>query len=237
MMDREDRKGLREETMSRTGYKLRHIVDRLAPGAAYFEPLPALNRVLYCHEGSFVVVGKEDETVGEDRAWFGSGSVTVKAGENGAVIWRYELAGSDAPAKMAAGTGVSSVLTLESEIEGPDPSGDWILRCDGVKFPMGGQAFSHIHQGPGIRCLREGKIRIETAGRSKEYQPGDAWFEPGPEPVFAQACSERCTSFVRVMVLPAELRGKSSIQYINPDDIDKPKSQRYQHYVDEPIEH
>lgn len=236
-MEMSDRKGLREEAMSRTGYKLRHIVDRLAPGTKFFEPLPALNRVLYCHEGEFVVIGKEEDTIGEDRTWFGSGEVEVRAGDDGAVIWRYELADDGSPVKLAAGTGVSSVLTLESELYGPDPLADWILRCDAVKFPLGGQAFPHTHQGPGIRCLREGKIKIETAGKTREYRPGDAWFESGPEPVVAKACSEQCTKFVRVMVLPAELRGKSSIQYLNPDDIDKPKSQRYQHYVDEPIEH
>jgi len=223
--------------MSRTGYKLRHIVDRMAPGARYFEPLPALNRVLYCHEGSFVVEGGEAEPVGEDRAWFGAGTVSVRAGDEGAVIWRYELAPSDSRAKLAAGTGVVSELTLESALDGPDPAGDWILRCDAVKFPLGGQAFTHTHQGPGIRCLREGRIRIDTAGASHEYAPGETWFEPGPEPVFALACKDQCTKFVRVMVLPAELKGKSSIQYINLEDIDKPKSQRYQHYVDEPIEH
>ena len=39
------------------------------------------------------------------------------------------------------------------------------------------------------------------------------------------------------MILPADLRGKSSIQYVNPEDLEKPKSQRYTGYVDEPIEH
>lgn len=236
-MNQEDLKGLREAAMSRTGYRLRHIVDRLEPGAKFFEPLSALNRVLYCHAGSFSVIGREQETIGEDRAWFGADAVDVRAGDAGAVIWRYELADDDSPARLAAGTGVTSVLTLESELDGPDPAGDWILRCDAVKFPLGGQAFPHVHQGPGIRCLREGRIRIETGGTATDYRPGDAWFEPGPEPVVAKACSEACTKFVRVMVLPAELRGKSSIQYVNADDIDKPKSQRYQHYVDEPIEH
>lgn len=223
--------------MSRTGYKLRHIVDRLAPGAHYFEPLPALNRVLYCHEGAFVVIGEDDGTIGEDRAWFGTGAVSVRAGEDGAVIWRYELAENHVPAKLAAGTGVSSEMTLEAPLDGPDPGLDWILRCDAVKFPMGGQAFTHTHQGPGIRCLKEGEIEIRSAGQTHSFKPGETWFEAGPDPVFAQASHATCSKFVRVMVLPAELKGKSSIQYVDPADIDKPKTQRYQHYVDEPIEH
>jgi hypothetical protein len=38
------------------------------------------------------------------------------------------------------------------------------------------------------------------------------------------------------MVLPAELRGQSSIRYVRDADRDKPKPQRYQVFVDEPIE-
>ena len=222
--------------MSTTGYRLRHIIDRLAPEARLFEALPAMNRVLYCHTGSFTVDG-ETAAVREDRAWFGTREVSVQAGPEGAEIWRYELAPAGSRVRLAAGTGVTSDLTVEAPLEGPDPGGDWIMRCDAVKFPMGGQAFLHVHQGPGIRCLREGSIRIDTAGASHEYGPGEAWFESGPEPVFAQASAAECTKFVRVMVLPADLKGKSSIQYVNAEDIDKPKSQRYQHYVDEPIEH
>jgi hypothetical protein len=37
------------------------------------------------------------------------------------------------------------------------------------------------------------------------------------------------------MVLPARLKGLSSIAYVNPEDRDKPKSQRYKVYVDAPI--
>jgi hypothetical protein len=37
------------------------------------------------------------------------------------------------------------------------------------------------------------------------------------------------------MVLPAELKGRSSIAYVNAEDRDKPKSQRYQSFLDETI--
>jgi hypothetical protein len=40
---------------------------------------------------------------------------------------------------------------------------------------------------------------------------------------------------VRVMILPRELQGKSSIQYLNEDDKAKPKSQSYKIYADAPI--
>src|SRR6266496_3140293 len=97
------------------------------------------------------------------------------------------------------------------------PAGELLLRGDSVAFPPGGCAYRHTHQGPGIRCLLDGGIRIDTHGRSTSYGPGGAWFESGPEPVFAQA-ADRPTRFVRVMILPRALLGKSSISYVNEDD-------------------
>ena len=88
----------------------------------------------------------------------------------------------------------------------------------------------HTHQGPGIRCLREGVIRIDTEGHSTAFGPGGAWFEAGPEPVFAQAHAEGQSRFIRAMVLPDALRGKSSIHYVNAEDRAKPKSQTYRSF-------
>ena len=60
------------------------------------------------------------------------------------------------------------------------------------------------------------------------------WFEAGPDPVFAQA-GDRPTRFVRVMILPRALIGKSSIQYVNDEDKEKPKAQQYRVFVDAPL--
>jgi len=114
------------------------------------------------------------------------------------------------------------------------PDGDLIWRGDSVAFPPGGCAYLHRHQGPGIRCLIEGSLRIDTAGQSQTHEIGDAWFESGPAPVFAQAGS-RPTRFIRVMILPRALIGKSSIQYVNEEDKAKPKTQQYRVFVDAPL--
>jgi hypothetical protein len=106
-------------------------------------------------------------------------------------------------------------------------------RC--LAFPPGGCAYLHRHQGPGIRCLIEGGIRIDTDGRSTSYGPGGAWYESGPAPVFAQAAADRPSRFIRVLILPRTLLGKSSIQYVNEDDKAKPKSQQYRVFVDTPV--
>ena len=52
--------------------------------------------------------------------------------------------------------------------------------------------------------------------------------------MFAQA-GDRPTRFVRVLILPRTLIGKSSIQYVNEEDKAKPKSQQYRVYVDAPL--
>ena len=109
-----------------------------------------------------------------------------------------------------------------------------LLRGDSVAFPPGGCAYLHRHQGPGIRCLVEGGIRIDTRGHSHSYGPGGAWYETGPDGVFAQA-ADRPTRFVRVMVLPLAYLGKSSVEYLNEEDKAKPKSQAYKIFADMPL--
>jgi hypothetical protein len=109
-----------------------------------------------------------------------------------------------------------------------------LLRGDSVAFPAGGCAYLHRHQGPGIRCLLHGGIRIDTNGHSTSYGPGGAWFESGPDPVFAQA-ADAPTRFVRVMILPMAYLARSSVEYLNEEDKAKPKSQSYKIFVDMPI--
>jgi hypothetical protein len=38
------------------------------------------------------------------------------------------------------------------------------------------------------------------------------------------------------MILPRSLLGKSSISYVNAEDLAKPKSQRYQVFIDAPAD-
>ena len=81
----------------------------------------------------------------------------------------------------------------------------------------------------------EGGIRIDGEAESNEYKAGDAWFENGIEPVFAQAQGRSVSSFIRVMILPRKFIGKTSITYVNEEDLEKPKTQIYKGYIDEPL--
>jgi hypothetical protein len=214
-------------------WQLRLYEDRLERGAA--ASLPAGNRVIYVTSGGAAIDGAD---IPEDEAWFGSDAVSVTAGEGGTVFWRYELCRADAAPVAPSGDGLASERKLSADITTLDP-GDgrqWLMRCDSVAFPPGGCAYTHTHQGPGIRCLRDGTIRIDAEGASHHYAPGEAWFEAGPDPVFAQADTDKPTRFIRAMILPRALKGQSSIRYVRDDDRDKPKLQQYRGYVDEFIE-
>lgn len=191
--------------------------------------LPALPRMLYVVRGA-VMVGTRP--LGQGEAWQGESTVTVRAGESGATVWRWDLL-MGAPTPWRNGPSVFSKEKLTAQLD-TLPEGDLLWRGDSVAFPPGGCAYLHRHQGPGIRCLIEGDLRVDTAGQSHTHEVGDAWFESGPEPVFAQA-GERPTRFIRVMILPRTLLGKSSILYVNAEDRDKPKSQQYRVFIDVPL--
>ena len=206
---------------------LRLVEDIYADGAEM--TLAAEPRMIFVLHGAIAVAGK---TFADNEAWSGDVAATVKAGSGGAMCWRYELSQSQRDDAVIA-NGVASRVKLAAPLE-PLPAGDLLFRGDSVAFPPGGVAYLHRHQGPGIRCLIEGGIRVDTHGHSTSYGPGGAWFESGPEPVFAQA-ADRASRFIRVMILPRALLGKSSIQYVNEEDKAKPKSQSYKVYADLPI--
>jgi len=208
--------------------ELRLIEDFLTDRGAL--ALPALPRMLYVVRGA-ISVGQRVLSQGE--ALFGEDALTAQAEEAGATVWRFELSESAPPAVEVKGSSLRSTPMLAVPLEHL-PEGDLLWRGDSVAFPPNGCAYLHRHQGPGIRCLIEGSLRIDTDGQSHTYKIGDPWYENGSAPVFAQA-GARATRFVRVLILPRALIGKSSIQYVNEEDKGKPKTQQYRVYVDAPL--
>ena len=184
----------------------------------------ALPRAIYVAAGRAKIDGEE---LSRDAGTVMLGSLPVEAGPEGACLWRYEVAPAAAGIEEI---GPSTRLKLQADIFASDVSDSHLLRLDSVAFPPGGCAYLHTHQGPGIRCLLDGRIRIDAEGHSASFGPGSPWFEAGPDPVFAQADQEKPTRFIRASVLPKELLGQSSIRYVNAEDLDKPKSQSYQGY-------
>jgi hypothetical protein len=193
--------------------------------------LPPLPRFIYVVHGAALIAG---ETVNAGEAWQGEGAALVKPGPDGVTCWRWELSRGDLGSTVASAPGMMSHEKLTAYLE-TMPKGELLMRGDSVAFPPGGCAYQHRHQGPGIRCLIEGGIRIDTHERSTSYGPGGAWYESGPDPVFAQAASDKPSRFIRVMILPRALAGKSSLEYLNAEDKAKPKTQQYKIYADAPI--
>jgi hypothetical protein len=179
-------------------------------------------RAIYVTAGEVTVDGQLHP---RDEGFVIDGPVTLTAGAEGASLWRWDL--SDEAADQPA---LHTAAKLSGAVPAHLSTTGNFLRLDSVTFPPSGTAMLHTHQGPGIRCLREGGIRIDTGGMSTSFGPGGAWFEIGPLPVFAQADHGMQSRFIRAMVLPDALRGKSSIHYENEEDCAKPKSQSYRNF-------
>ncbi len=210
-----------------TTHTLQFFRDLLPAGAA-LSLTATLPRVLYLRWGSLTVRSRGSvATLSQNSAWHGQEAHDAVAGKAGAELYRWEL--HLGPDKDAAACALQAGLNL-------DPATAYLMRCDRVDFPPGGIAYTHTHQGGGIRCLLDGEIRVRVTGKEHLVRPGEAWFEAGPDPVLALASETMATAFARVMVLPAALQGKSSIRYVLPEDQDKPKRQTYQLFVDEPID-
>ncbi|MFN0162217.1 MAG: hypothetical protein ACKVQQ_13380 [Burkholderiales bacterium] len=210
-------------------FVLRLSTDILQAGEVL--ELAACKRAIYVVQGGVVVrSGGVAASLDPNGACCMPGAATVTAGRAGARVLHWELVQQGA---AAAGSAAGS-LTLAAPLD--LPAKEVLMRCDRVEFPPGGEALTHVHQGPGIRCLVAGAIRIDSLGNSHHYGVGQAWFEAGPEPVYAAASATEATAFVRVMILPRTCHGKSSIRYVRPEDADKPKSQKYQVFADEFID-
>lgn len=211
-------------------YSLRLFTDQRSAEAGPAALAPGCNRVLYLAEGSAsITAGSAVATLAPNSAWSGPIAAELRAGAKGMRLLRFELVSGDGRGGDAGTPTLLAPVTL-------DPAQPYLIRCDRVDFPPGGIAYRHTHQGPGIRCLQSGSIRIETAGTAHDYAPGEAWFESGPDPVLAIASERVPSHFIRVMILPRALLGKSSIRYVSAEDKDKPKRQSYQIFVDAPIE-
>jgi len=126
----------------------------------------------------------------------------------------------------------------------------WALRL--TQDRLAADARMTLGAAPRVVWVREGGASIGDGTTAREIagtleitvgeepprvmQPGGAWFENGRDPVLAKASTEMPTAFIRVSILPREIRGQSSIVYVNPQDASRGRPRRYTVYVDEAIE-
>ncbi|QSA97470.1 cupin domain-containing protein [Methylococcus sp. EFPC2] len=59
------------------------------------------------------------------------------------------------------------------------PSNSVTTKLIRVQFPSGYKTPVHTHDGPGPRYVLKGKLRVEDAGESRVYGPGDVFWETG----------------------------------------------------------
>ena len=216
-------------------YTLSVYKDEAAPQATISLPACHGIRAIYViHGGLRVNAGGFSGVLGGNSAFHTADAVQLAAGHLTTWALRWELTPTGTPDALGTGAGVTSTKLLSAAMT-LDPSQAYLLRCDRVDFPPGGEALTHTHQGGGIRCLLAGAIDIHTGGTVHRYLPLEPWYEAGPEPVYAKAAPAAATGFARVMILPRALLGKSSISYVNAEDIDKPKNQKYQIFIDTPV--
>lgn len=201
--------------------------------------LPAGPRALYVRRGGLVVESPQDaQSLDPAQARVGQEQVALLNGEEDTVLWRWDLTDARQPAgALPSAPATRSELKLEAPIT-LDARYEWLMRCDRVDFPKGGVALTHVHQGPGIRICDYGRISIETLGQRHDHPPGHAWFELGHAPVLAPTTEDGETRFIRCFLLPRQLKGRSSIRYVRPEDAAARKTQRYkvfaERYIDLP---
>lgn len=140
----------------------------------------------------------------------------------------------DGPAIVWTLGGAVEDAALAAEVE-LDPETDWLVRCDRIDFPAGGVAYRHVHPGPGIRRLLFGELTIEAEDGTHTHRAGEAWFEGAGYPVLATASTTEETAFVRVLLLPREWEGKRTIRYLDSADEERPKLQRAEVLLEEPL--
>lgn len=216
-------------------FALRLFEDRFDPYARLARPLPATHRIVYLVQGSATITVDGSTTeLGPHEIWHGMEPVSIAVGDTGSLILRWEVIRLPANDGTARAPGISSKAKITAPVD-LIPRGQYLIRCERVDFPAGGIAPLQTHQGPGIRCLLSGELTVKVTGSSNLIEPLGAWFEAGPDPVYAVASPKVPTAMARVMLLPRALQGKSSANYVHPEDREKSSSLRDTVLLDEPI--
>ena len=211
---------------------MRLYEDVLPNDGALRLALPALPRMIFVVHGAATIA---DRVFADGEAWHGEEAVTLAPGSDR----RHLLAVRARAARMrpTAACRAGRWCRGRSSWHRRRPCRPAISCCAATAWrfrPAAAPSCTGIRARASAACI-EGGIRIDTHGASTSYGPGGAWYESGPEPVFAQGARDRATRFIRMMILPRALIGKSSIEYLNAEDKERPKSQSYKGFADAPI--
>jgi hypothetical protein len=185
-------------------YTLGLYHDRYASEVKTDQDLEAQHSISYVFEGSARINGKD---VFADNADYNKDTVTVEAGPDGALIWRWELVRTDAPNNLSIGEGIDSHLKMSRRIRMFElaPTSKWLFRLDCIVDNEGSTGL-HSHPGSGIRCMLRGQMRVvsDKGESSDNNNPGDFWYEEGSYPLVSTTDEGNKATFLRGMILPPE---------------------------------
>jgi hypothetical protein len=185
-------------------YLLKLFHDDLAPGAELDQGVEAQHSIVYIAAGSATV---NHETLEHDGSTYFEDFATIRAGDDGATIWRWELAPATDPLSLLSGEGVRSRLCMSRGVKMFElvPTSKWLFRLDCIEGFQGSTGL-HSHPGSGIRCLLDGHLRAESdKGEDSDNRTrGDVWYEEGSYPLVSTVDPGIKTTFLRGMVLPPE---------------------------------
>ena len=139
--------------------------------------LPASPRLIFVVHGS---ITKADRELHDDEAIGSESAARLKAGHEGATVWRWEFT-ADGAGGATTGPGFVSREKLAAPLH-TLPKGPLLLRGDSVAFPPGGCAYLHRHQGPESAAsltAASASIRPATPPPTVRVAPGT---RPGQSP-------------------------------------------------------
>lgn len=185
-------------------YTLRFYQDEFLPLASA-RPMEAQHSIVYIYSGSAII---NDTELWKDNALYSADVMNAQAGEDGAVIWRWELVRTEEPNNYAVGAGVKSRLRMSRKIRMFElsPRTKWLFKLDGI-YGNTGCTGLHSHPGSGIRCLLKGELNVQgtVAEWSRNNKMGDCWYEEGSYPIVSTTPEgAEPADFLRGMILPVE---------------------------------
>lgn len=189
-------------------YALNYYNDVIPPNATM--TLADAQRIVFAWRGSFSTSAGSFE---QGMATYTKGEVTITAGREGAMLFRWELVDGQEGEWPAEQPRMGSLLRMSRKIWSLDlkQNNKWLFRLDMINNPPGLVADVHTHEGPGIRALLSGSFRcLQPSENGAADCPGDPWWESGIEAVISTPHDTEPSKFLRCMILPPSLAGEGN---------------------------
>ncbi|HTD89956.1 MAG TPA: hypothetical protein VK663_04795, partial [Burkholderiales bacterium] len=128
-------------------YRLSLYKDEIAPQASINLPAEDSIRAIYVVSGGLRVRSENfGGVLGSNSGFHTSVAAQLAAGHLATVALRWHLARAGTPDACAPGNGVISTKLLDAPMS-LNAAQNYLLRCDRVDFPPGGEALTHTHRG------------------------------------------------------------------------------------------